>query len=151
MGSKPSLNSIDEGLVPIVPKQGEIIDCRVTKVIDGDTCSILFLLGKIPMKLSLRISGIDSPEKHADTQEEILAAKISHKILEHLINNTKKCTVVLLKWDKYGGRVIGDLYCDKKNVTEILLEKGCVRKYDGGKKERWSKHQLLKILELDTI
>ncbi|HET8687870.1 MAG TPA: thermonuclease family protein [Methanosarcina sp.] len=151
MGStESSLKSVDVDSISSVPFQGEMKKCIVPKIIDGDTCTIIFLIGDKPFKINLRISGIDAPEIHGDTQEEMLAAKVSHSILTSIIEHHPKWYVVMYRWDKYGGRVIGDLYFTKKGkpLSSILLEKGCVRKYNGTKKEKWSTKDLIKIMEL---
>mgnify|MGYP003334948626 FL=1 len=44
------------------------------------------------------------------------------------------------KWDKYGGRVLGDLIIDDKRLSTRLLEAGFAVQYEGEKKVKdWCK------------
>ena len=61
------LERIDPKTVPKVPFQDKIIYARIEEIYDGDTVKIIVLFGETPVKLSLRILGIETPEiKHAD-------------------------------------------------------------------------------------
>ena len=61
------LERIDPKTVPKVPFQNQIINARIEEIYDGDTVKIIILFGDIPVKFSLRILGIDTPEiKHGE-------------------------------------------------------------------------------------
>jgi len=40
-------------------------------------------------------------------------------------------------WDKFGGRVLGDVLIDGQSLTKMLIEKGYAREYYGDAKESW--------------
>ena len=44
-----------------------------------------------------------------------------------------------LRWGKYGGRVLSDVYLDRKLYSNLIIEKGLARPYDGGTKHGWCK------------
>ena len=47
-------------------------------------------------------------------------------------------TVVLHRWDKYGGRVLGDLMHPKGgNLSVELLRLGAAQPYDGRRRPDW--------------
>jgi len=48
-----------------------------------------------------------------------------------------KHQVILKQWDKYGGRVLGDLLLDGKSLRELLLENNYAVSYNGAKKPNW--------------
>ena len=41
-------------------------------------------------------------------------------------------------WDKYGGRVLGDIIIDGQSLRKLLLDNGFAREYYGTKKELWN-------------
>ena len=51
----------------------------------------------------------------------------------------KKIQFDNLKWDKYGGRVLVDVYLDGKSYKDEIINAGLARPYDGGAKESWCK------------
>ena len=84
---------------------------EITRVIDGDTVEIAvdFLPEPLPPKLSIRVIGIDTPEKapRAQCDAEAALAKKASAFTKNAIANALEVDVVILKWDKYGGRVLG--------------------------------------------
>ena len=42
-----------------------------------------------------------------------------------------------LKWDKYGGRILADVYIDGMSYKQEIIEAGLAREYYGGKKIGW--------------
>ena len=59
MSATELLEKIDPKTVPKVPFQDKIIYARIEEIYDGDTVKIIVLFGETPVKLSLRILGID--------------------------------------------------------------------------------------------
>jgi len=43
----------------------------------------------------------------------------------------------ILKWDKYGGRVLGDVYLDHQSLAQSLISAGLARPYKGEAKSSW--------------
>jgi endonuclease YncB( thermonuclease family) len=59
------------------------------------------------------------------------------KFTKAQIKNAKEIKVGIAKWDKFGGRVLGDVIFDGNSLREMLIEKGYARPYLGDKKESW--------------
>lgn len=114
---------------------------NINRVIDGDTVEIGVpgLPKELKGTLLLRLYGIDTPEKGHKAkcaQESILALKAKYFVQKEL-KDAKEVSVHLIKWDKYGGRVIGQILVDGIPLTQKLLDKNLARVYNGGKKEGW--------------
>ncbi len=113
------------------------------RIVDGDTISfkVDFLPPELGDTLSIRILGIDTPEKgfRAKCDKE---AKLGEKATEYakeIIDESKTLYVQLVTWDKFGGRVLGDVYVDGIPFSTLMIEKGYARPYDGKKKSDWCK------------
>ena len=59
------------------------------------------------------------------------------KFTKDVIAKAKKKQVSLISWDKYGGRVLGDVILDGKSLRFMLIEKGYAREYYGEAKVSW--------------
>lgn len=146
------LMSLDPKQVTVVPNQGQTTLARIVDIHDGDTIKVLLMLGSSPIKLSIRVMGIDSPEitkRGGTTQQEVDAAKKIRDYVVRLFSGSPLCYVVLEKEDKYCGRFMGDLYLQSgEKLSQHLLQLGCVKPYSGDKKDVWTPEQLAHI---DTI
>jgi micrococcal nuclease len=145
MSATDLLERIDPKTVPKVPYQDKIIFARIEEIYDGDTVKIIVLFGETPVKLSLRILGIDTPEiKHADgrlPEENKAAIKVRDYMRSLFPKNIAK--ICIRDWDKYGGRVLGELFLETgENVAEILIHGGWARPYHGEKKKAWTLAEL---------
>ena len=114
---------------------------EITRVIDGDTVEIAvdFLPLPLPPKLSIRIMGIDTPEKapRAQCDSEAALAKKASAFTKDAVANALEVDVVILKWDKYGGRVLGEVYLDHQSLAQSLISAGLARPYKGEAKQSW--------------
>ena len=119
------------------------LESQELRVIDGDTVAFRsdFLPAPLKPELSIRIYGVDTPEKgyRAECESEAKQGKKASDFTKALVKNAKSTKIVIMKWDKYGGRILGDVILDGKSLTKQLLEKGFARKYCGGQKESWCK------------
>jgi endonuclease YncB( thermonuclease family) len=116
-------------------------DYKVTRVIDGDTVAFeaKFLPAPLKPELSIRVLGVDTPEKghRASCPKEAEAALKASAFTKDAIKNGKKVQILIEKHDKYGGRVLGDVIIDGKKLSELLIANGHARPYFGEKKESW--------------
>jgi endonuclease YncB( thermonuclease family) len=140
------LKNLDPKLVPKVPMQNELIDARIVDIYDGDTVKVIVLFGEVPFFISLRILGVDAPEirKAKDKLPEESVAGI--KVREHVksLFPTNIAKVTFRDWDKYGGRILGDIYTpDGISIAEHLIAEGWVRRYNGEKKKEWTLQELV--------
>jgi endonuclease YncB( thermonuclease family) len=114
---------------------------EITRVIDGDTVEIAvdFLPEPLPPKLSIRVIGIDTPEKapRAQCDAEADLAKKASAFTKDAVAEATEIEVDILKWDKYGGRVLGDIYIDRQSLAEMLIAAKLARPYNGDAKQSW--------------
>ena len=118
-----------------------LYDYKIIRVIDGDTVEIEanFLPAPLKPSLKLRIYGIDTPEKKSRAKCD-LEAELSKKataFTQKVINESISKKIKIRKWDKYGGRVLGNIILDGKSLELLLLNEGLAKPYDGGKKLSW--------------
>lgn len=116
-------------------------DYPVIRVIDGDTVEFQAAFLPKPLKpvLSLRVLGVDTPEKGSTAkcpEEKVLGIKASN-FTKELLARRQTTQIVIQEWDKYGGRVLGDVVFDGKSLRQLLLDNGYARPYNGGKKSSW--------------
>lgn len=119
---------------------GQTFTYEILRVIDGDTVEIAapFLPPPLKPTLLLRVSGVDTPEIHSPKCElESNLALEAKEFTENLIKNTKNVEVIFKNWDKYGGRVDGDLILDGSSLATTLILKGYGHPYFGEKKGSW--------------
>ncbi len=143
------LRSIDITHVPDVILYQKQTRARVIDVYDGDTITVIFLLGNVPVQMKIRLKGIDTPEVRAGKgklKAEKIAGKVCRDYLRSLVGN-KIVTLIISDWDKYGGRVIGDIYFDGENVSYYMMKNGYAKSYDGGKKHKWTEQELILIID----
>ena len=111
-------------------------DWKIKEVVDGDTIKIE-IPAMLPLKYSIRINNIDTPEKKGKCKQEIQLAEKASKETKNLFKNYKKVKITNIKHDKYGGRLLADVEVDNINVADYLLSKGLAREYHGEKKSSW--------------
>ena len=105
---------------------------------DGDTCYVTAPTLPEPLqKMSVRILGIDTPEMRAECAEEKKLALKGREFANRMFRAAEKIEFANLKWDKYGGRVLVDVYLDGKLYKDEIINAGLARPYDGGTKESW--------------
>jgi endonuclease YncB( thermonuclease family) len=124
-----------------MPKNSATYDTQIIRVSDGDTIVIAapFLPAPLKPELAVRIFGVDTPEKghRAQCPTEAQRGELASQYTKQLVQNGQKFQVVLYSWDKFGGRVLGDILVDGQSVRQGLISKGLAREYYGDKKESW--------------
>jgi endonuclease YncB( thermonuclease family) len=121
--------------------QGVTYDATVIRVSDGDTIVIAATYLPAPLKpeLAVRIFGVDTPEKghRAQCPAENEKALKASAYTTNLIKSGKRIQVTLYRWDKFGGRVLGDIIVDGESVRAGLIQNGLAREYYGDAKQSW--------------
>ena len=121
--------------------EGVVHDLKIIRVIDGDTVEFEapFLIDPLPKKLSIRVWGVDTPEKsfRAKCEKEAAMGAEATKFTKDLVANAKTTQISIYQWDKFGGRVLGDVIIDGNSLTKMLLDKGYAREYYGDAKQSW--------------
>lgn len=121
--------------------QGVMYDAVILKVSDGDTVVISapFLPAPLKPQLAVRIFGVDTPEKgfRAQCESENQRGNAASEYTKTFVKSTKKHQVVLYAWDKFGGRVLGDIILDGNSLRTGLIANGYAREYFGEAKQSW--------------
>jgi len=114
---------------------------KVIRAIDGDTVEVQvdFLPSELNNKLHVRIWGIDTPEKgfRAQSEHEKQLGLKASEFTKNAVANAKEIKINLIMWDKFGGRVLGDVLIDGKSLRQLLLDNHLAREYYGDKKKSW--------------
>lgn len=103
----------------------------VLSVSDGDTVRVMLDKGHgTYQNYAIRLIGINAPEMN-DPDEAVRARAMQAKeLLATLLPVGTECFVVSRKWDKYGGRVDGDIYLTlngSESINKKMLDSGlCV-------------------------
>jgi micrococcal nuclease len=122
-------------------KQGVTYDVVITRVIDGDTVAFqaTWLPDPLKKELSIRVYGVDTPEKsfRAKCPQEDQRGQAATQFTKNAISKSLKRQVVLMDWDKYGGRVLGDVILDGVSLRQMLIQNGYAREYYGEAKQSW--------------
>ena len=119
-----------------------VYKCKLKKVIDGDTVRLETIDLGFSVQLhnkSVRLNAIDTPESRINikkyperTKEKELGLLAKQKLKEWLVGDI---TLKSYGTDKYG-RVLGDIFCDKGNIAELLEKENLAVPYFGGKKTK---------------
>lgn len=121
--------------------RGMTYDAQIVRVNDGDTVVIAapFLPAPLKPELAVRVFGVDTPEKghRAQCPSEAQRGEQASAFTKNAVKNTKKHQVVLYGWDKFGGRVLGDMILDGVSLRAELIRNGFAREYYGDAKQSW--------------
>lgn len=115
---------------PLAAAEGQ---CRVLRVIDGDTADLL-CGGRVERA---RILGYDSPELFSPACPSELAAAVAAKwALRRLIWQADDLSVVFEGHDRYDRR-LARLRLDGRDAAALMVAAGHGRAYDGGERGGW--------------
>lgn len=121
--------------------QMAVYDLPIIRVIDGDTVVFQapFLPPPLKKELAVRVYGVDTPEKghRAKCQSENERGQAASQFTKNRIQQAQKRQIVLMDWDKYGGRVLGDVLLDGQSLRMLLIQNGFAREYYGDAKQSW--------------
>jgi len=121
--------------------QGVTYDAQIVRVNDGDTVVISapFLPAPLKPELAVRIFGVDTPEKghRAQCPAEDAKGKAATEFTKSVINKSTQRQVTLYAWDKFGGRVLGDIILNGQSLRSMLIQQGFAREYFGEAKTSW--------------
>jgi endonuclease YncB( thermonuclease family) len=121
--------------------QGVTYDAQILKVNDGDTIVIAapFLPAPLKPQLAVRVFGVDTPEKgfRAKCEAENQRGLAASEFTKNAVAKSIKRQVILYDWDKFGGRVLGDIILDGQSLRAMLIKNGFAREYYGEAKQSW--------------
>lgn len=133
-------------LVPVLAfaqktPQGVTYDAQIVRINDGDTVVIAapFLPAPLKPELAVRIFGVDTPEKgfRAQCSSEDARGRAATEFTKAQVQNSRQRQVTFYAWDKFGGRVLGDIILDGKSLRQGLITNGFAREYYGDAKQSW--------------
>lgn len=120
---------------------GVTYDAKILRVNDGDTVVISapFLPAPLKPELAVRIYGVDTPEKghRAQCASEDQRGQAASAFTKNAVANTQKHQVVIYGWDKFGGRILGDMILNGVSLRSELIKNGFAREYYGEAKQSW--------------
>lgn len=108
---------------------------KYLKNYDGDTATFDIpgvhpLLGE---KASVRIRGIDTPEKNGKKPCEKDQARVAQRLVENLLKNAQSIELRNVERDKYF-RILAEIWVDEKSIGDLLIKNKVAYVYDGGRK-----------------
>ena len=127
--------------------QGVTYDAQILRVSDGDTVVIAapFLPAPLKPELAVRIYGVDTPEKGfraqcpSEDQRGQAASAFTKNAIAQAAAQGGKFQATLYGWDKFGGRVLGDILVNGQSLRAALIANGYAREYYGDAKQSWCK------------
>ncbi len=129
------LENVDN-TIPIFSLNGNEYICKVVNIYDGDSCKVVFRFNGELTRWTIRIAHIDTPEIRTKNDVEKKLAYEVRDFLRNLILD-KIVNIKCLDFDKYG-RLLGEITYNDKLISDVLMEKGYAKKYEGGTKQSWS-------------
>jgi endonuclease YncB( thermonuclease family) len=121
--------------------KGVLYDAQIVRVSDGDTIVISapFLPAPLKPELAVRIFGVDTPEKgwRGQCESEKQRGEAASVFTKQLVTASTQRQVVLYSWDKFGGRVLGDIILNGQSLRAQLIQNGHAREYYGDAKQSW--------------
>lgn len=125
----------------LAQKKSAIYDAQILRVNDGDTVVIAapYLPAPLKPELAVRIYGVDTPEKgfRAKCPQEDQRGQAASVFTKKAVAGSTKHQVALYEWDKFGGRVLGDIILDGQSLRASLIANGFAREYYGEAKQSW--------------
>lgn len=157
------LNNIDINKINIWKLSGTYL-CKIKKVYDGDTPTIIIKINKDFFAFNVRLIGLDTPEIHPRNEnllekesEHLLGIKARNKLIElvtdqtiiidkkytsdelnEIFNKNKKLITVEFseEQDKYK-RPLVKLFYNNNCINQILIDLHFAKRYDGTTKQKW--------------
>jgi endonuclease YncB( thermonuclease family) len=121
--------------------KGATYDAQILRVTDGDTVVIAapFLPAPFKPELAIRVFGVDTPEKghRAMCPSEAQRGEAASAFTKNAIAQGGKFQVTMYGWDKFGGRVLGDILINGQSLRAALIANGFAREYYGEAKQSW--------------
>jgi len=125
--------------------QGVTYDAQILRITDGDTVVIAapFLPKPLKPELAIRVFGVDTPEKgfraqcESEKQRGEAASAFTKNAIAQAAASGGKFQVTMYGWDKFGGRVLGDILVNGQSLRAALIANGFAREYYGDAKQSW--------------
>jgi len=99
---------------------------------DGDTITFN-LPGPHPLKISIRVNGIDTPEIKGKCEKEKYDAKQAQQMVADILKDAEQITLKNMEKGKYF-EVAADVIVDGRNLAGMLIVAGVAVEYNGERK-----------------
>jgi endonuclease YncB( thermonuclease family) len=122
---------VNAAMKPVASDQGT---CRIFRVVDGDTVSLICPEDGM---MSARLLGFDTPEKYAPKcVDEFVAAEQASWALRTMIQKADRIGLTQDGTDQYG-RALVRLTLDGQDVARLMVQAGHGRVYGSGPRGSW--------------
>ena len=119
-------------------------NCKVKRVVDGDTVDVVIDLGfDIHFATRVRLYGMDTPESRTRNKDEKVRGYMSKDFLEEWME--KDDVIIRTRRDKKGkfGRVLGEMIVRGENVNKLMIKECLAVEYYGQSKDDIEKQHML--------
>jgi micrococcal nuclease len=122
------------------------VSAQVLEVVDGDTFkAIANPWPSIYVDISIRINGIDTPEKGGSAKcdaERLLAEEAKKVLVGLLFKRGEQVWLKNIQYGKFAGRVLADVFVGDLDVIAYMKShkvggKHIAHEYDGGARKSW--------------
>jgi len=103
--------------------------------------ALAFAQGKMPAKSAtydaqiIRVSDGDTVVIAAPFLDQ--RAQLASKFTTQALQSHPKHQVIIYGWDKFGGRILGDILVNGQSIRQGLISNGLAREYYGEAKQSW--------------
>ncbi|WP_417414843.1 thermonuclease family protein [Hoeflea sp.] len=113
------------------------VSAQIVRIIDGDTIEVdAHPWPGHAVRVSVRLRGIDTPERRSRCADQRAAALLARNELERLVTGFPTVELINVAGGKYYGRVLADIRAGTRDVASAMLESGLARPYQGGKRHK---------------
>ncbi|WP_244577832.1 thermonuclease family protein [Hoeflea halophila] len=110
---------------------------KIIRIIDGDTLEVdAHPWPGHAVRVSVRLRGIDTPERRSRCAAQRVAAQMARNQLERLVSGFQSVELVNVAGGKYFGRVLADMKAGSRDIASAMLESGHASPYRGGKRHK---------------
>ena len=113
------------------------VTAQIIRIIDGDTLEVdAHPWPGHAVRVSVRLRGIDTPERRSRCPDQRAAAQLARNELERLVSGFSTVELINVAGGKYYGRVLADMKAGTRDIASAMLASGLARPYQGGKRHK---------------
>lgn len=113
------------------------VTAQIVRIIDGDTLEVeAHPWPGHAVRVSVRLRGIDTPERRSQCADQRAAAQLARNELERLVSGFTTVELINVAGGKYYGRVLADIKAGTRDIASAMLASGLARPYQGGKRHK---------------
>jgi len=113
------------------------VTAQIVRIIDGDTLEVdAHPWPGHAVRVSVRLRGIDTPERRSRCPDQRAAAELARNELERLVSGFSTVELINVAGGKYYGRVLADMKAGSRDIASAMVASGLARPYQGGKRHK---------------